>query len=43
MAIKNKQAKELLNVLRKDKIISEGEYQRIWNEYKQFKKKENKA
>jgi len=36
--MKNKQIKKLLGLLRRDKIISEGEYQRIWNDYKQLKK-----
>lgn len=34
----NKKAKELLKVLKKDGIISEGEYQRIWNDYKHLHK-----
>jgi len=42
LAIKNKKVKELLRLLKRDKIISEGEYQRMWNDYKQLKKKEYK-
>ena len=38
--MKNKTVKDVLRYLKRDKIISDGEYQRIWNDYKQLNKKE---
>jgi len=34
--MKNTQVKGLLRLLKRDKIIHEGEYQRIWNDYKEL-------
>ena len=36
MKKKNKTIKEVLKILKRDRIISEGEYLRMWNDYKQL-------
>ena len=38
MRKKNRTVKQVLKYLVEDKLISEGEYNRIWNDYKQTHK-----
>jgi len=40
MKKKNKTIKEVLKILKRDKIISKGEYIRIWDDYKNMHKEE---
>jgi DNA-directed RNA polymerase subunit RPC12/RpoP len=37
----NKTVKEVLRLLKRDRIISEGEYLRMWNDYKHIHKSSN--
>ena len=43
MRKKNRTVKQVLKYLVEDKLISEGEYNRIWNDYKHLHKDANKT